>query len=253
MNRSCTYWFVSDLVFVATFAVATVAHIVGVPLANTWYAVKADSVLFNSFQSNSSGEVSFVYNGGFYSKIFTIEQDTAAPTEFILISPIDDATTSNSNPTFLWNGSSVPDLSHYQFYIDNTLDTDNISSNATSATPTNSLSCGAHTWYVKAVDNAGNSTNSDTFNLTMACGSGLSPSAYNPPTLPKPTAENPQGKFSIVINNGAETTDNQTVNLKFIAGADTKKMAISNTDDFKNASQIPYEIIFNYQFPMIKL
>jgi hypothetical protein len=32
---------------------------------------------------------------------------------------------------------------------------------------------GSHTWYIKAVDNAGNSTNSETFNLTISCGGGI--------------------------------------------------------------------------------
>ncbi len=215
-------------------ASVTAAHIVGVPLANTWYAVKADSVLFNSFQSNSFGEVSFTYDGGFSTKVFTIEQDTTVPTEFSLVSPINNATTSNSKPTFLWNGSADPDINHYQLYIDSNLDTDNIT--ATSTTPASALIDGAHAWYIKAIDNAGNSTSSSAFNLTMTCGGGLPPVAYNSPSIPKATAENPEGKFGILINNGDETTDNQTVNLKLYAGSDTARMAISNTEDFKYAS-----------------
>jgi len=217
----------------------TVAHIVGAPQANTWYAVKTDNVLFNTFQSSASGEVSFTYDGEFSSKVFTIEQDTTAPTEFSLISPINNATTSNSKPTFLWNASSDPDLSHYQLYIDSVLDTDNIAN--TSTIPTNNLSCGNHTWYVKAIDNAGNSTDSSTFNLTMACGSGMPPSFQNPPSQPEPTPENPNNNFSIVINNDDEYTNSKTVTLKLNAGSDTERMAISNTEDFKNASQIPYQ------------
>ena len=217
----------------------TVAHIVGAPLANTWYAVKTDSVLFNSFQSSASGEVSFTYNGGFSSKVFTIEQDTTAPAEFSLTLPTNNATTSDSKPTFSWNASSDPDLSYYQLYIDGNLDTDNITN--TSTIPTNSLSCGAHTWYVKAVDNAGNSTSSSAFNLTMACGSGLPPSASNPPTLPESTTENPDGGFSVTILRQAQDDINKTVTLKLNAGSDTVRMAISNTEDFENASQVSYQ------------
>ncbi len=75
----------------------------------------------------------------------------------------------------------------------------------------------------------------------MSCGSGLPSTAYNPPSIPIPSKENPEGKFSVIINNGDEYTDNQTITLKLYAGADTKRMAISNMADFAGASQIPYQ------------
>jgi len=78
----------------------TVAHIVGVANANTWYAIKTDGVLFNTFQSNSSGEVSFTYNGSWSEKVFTIEVDGTAPTAFSLVSPLNNSSVSNSKPTF---------------------------------------------------------------------------------------------------------------------------------------------------------
>ncbi len=149
----------------------TVAHIVGVSQANTWYAVKIDGVLFNTFQSSSSGEVIFTYNGSWSEKVFTIEVDGTAPTEFSLVSPVNNHSTSDSSPTFSWNASSDPDVSYYQLYIDGGLDTNNIS--GASISPTSALSCGAHTWHVKAVDNAGNTTDSGIFNLTISCGSGI--------------------------------------------------------------------------------
>lgn len=146
-----------------------VAHIVGTPKANTWYAIKVDNVLFNSFQSNASGEVTFTYDGGFSSKVFTIEEDTTAPTEFDLVSPVNNYSTSDNTPTFSWNPSDVPDLDHYALYINGNLNTDNIS--GTSVTLTSALSCGSHTWYVKAVDKAGNSTQSaSTFTINIVCG-----------------------------------------------------------------------------------
>jgi len=101
----------------------TVAHIVGVAQANTWYAIKTDGVLFNTFQSNSSGEVSFTYNGSWSEKVFTIEADSTNPTGFSLASPLNNSSASNSKPTFSWNACSDPDLSHYQLYIDSSLDT----------------------------------------------------------------------------------------------------------------------------------
>ncbi|MCK5123496.1 MAG: hypothetical protein KAQ87_05130 [Candidatus Pacebacteria bacterium] len=217
----------------------TAAHIVGVANANTWYAIKTDGVLFNTFQSNSSGEVSFTYNGSWSEKVFTIEVDETNPTEFSLVSPVHNHSTSDSSQAFLWNASSDPDVSYYQLYIDGGLDTSSIAN--TSTIPTNSLSCGSHTWYVKTIDNAGNSTDSSTFNLTMACASGMPPSAYNPPSSPEPTEENTEGGFSVLINNDDEYTNGSTVNLKLLAGKDTTKMALSNNFDFKYASIIPYQ------------
>lgn len=78
-------------------------------------------------------------------------------------------------------------------------------------------------------------------NETDSAGQGLPPSAYNPPSLPSSTSENPEGKFSVMINNGDKYTTSEIVKLKFYAGKDTKRMAISNTPDFKNASQISYQ------------
>jgi len=125
-------------------------HIVGTQEANEWYAVKVNGVLLNNYQSNTSNEISFTYDGGFSSKVFTIE------------------------------GGSAP-------------------------------------------------------------GGGLPPAAYNPPAQPEPTPENPDGGFSVLINNSDEFTNNQTVTLKLNAGSDTVRMAISNTEDFENASQVLYE------------
>ncbi|MCK4553930.1 hypothetical protein KAU19_03130 [Candidatus Parcubacteria bacterium] len=147
----------------------TVAHIVGVSNANTWHAIKADSVLFNSYQSSASGEVSFTYDGSWSEKVFTIEVDSTAPTEFSLVSPVSGSNASDSKPTFSWNASSDPDVSYYQLYIDGSLDTNNIT--GTSVSPSSALSCGSHSWYVRAVDNAGNTTDSGTFNLSIICGS----------------------------------------------------------------------------------
>lgn len=148
-----------------------VAHIVGTPKANTYYAIKVDGALFNSFKSNDSGEVSFTYDGGFSSKVFTIEEDTTAPTEFDLVSPVNNHSTFDSTPTFSWNACTDPDLDHYELYIDSSLNTDNISD--TSITLTAPLSCGSHTWYIKAVDKAGNTTRSDsTFTIKIVCGGG---------------------------------------------------------------------------------
>lgn len=72
-------------------------------------------------------------------------------------------------------------------------------------------------------------------------GGGLPSSAYNPPTPPAPSSENPQGEFKILINDGNKYTNNQAVVLKLFGGPDTTKMAISNFFDFKNAGQELYQ------------
>ena len=170
--------------------------------------------------------------------------DTAGPV-ISLSSPANNSSTGDSTPTLTWSGSDATSgIAYYQLYIDSNLDTDNISSAST--IPTNSLSCGNHTWYIKAIDNAGNSTSSSSFNLTMACGSGLPPSASNPPTLPEPTPENPDNNFSVTILRQAQDDNSTIVTLKLNAGSDTKRMAISNTEDFKYASQISYQEELNW-------
>ncbi len=147
-----------------------------------------------------------------------------------LTSPANNSSTGDNTPTLAWSGSDATSgVAKYQLYIDGSLDTDNISNSATSIASSNSLSCGAHIWYVKAIDNAGNSTDSSTFNLTMACSSGFIPST--PPIIP--TSEN-QPTFEIT------TTNNQTtINLSNVENA--HQIAISTTPDFKDVSWEPYQ------------
>ena len=71
-------------------------------------------------------------------------------------------------------------------------------------------------------------------------GGGMPPAAYNPPAPPAATSETPAG-FSIVINNDDEYTNSETAELRFNAGVNTARMAISNTEDFVGASQIDYQ------------
>lgn len=217
----------------------TVVYIIGGSQANTWYAIKSDSVLFNSYQSDDSGEITFTYDNSLSNKVFTIEIDQTSPAEFSLTSPTNNTNVSESKPTFTWNASTDPDLSHYQLYIDGSLDTNSITD--TSVAPTNSLSCGDHTWYIRAVDKAGNYTDSSTFNLSITCGGGVSPAVSIPPTPPSASLENPQGSFQILINNGAGTTNIREVILKFEAGIDVKNMAVSENLDFKYANQELYQ------------
>jgi len=185
----------------------TIAHILS-GTANTWYAITADGSALNSYQTNSSGELTFTYSGGFStSHTFSASVDASAPASFSLTSPVNNSKTSSSKPTFSWNASSDPDLSYYQLYIDGALDTSGISS--ASKIPTGSLTCGAHTWYVKAVDSAGNSTNSETFNLAMVCeGSGASGAVFTNMIQPKPQTVYPDG--TVVYHNQEQTKNDQS-------------------------------------------
>ncbi|MEK7067814.1 MAG: hypothetical protein AAB956_02350, partial [Patescibacteria group bacterium] len=103
---------------------------------------------------------------------YTVKYDSTAPT-ISLASPANN-NQSNNQPTFTWSGSdSSSGIANYQLYIDSSLNTDNIT--GVSSGPSSTLSCGAHTWYIKAIDNAGNSVNSSTYNITITCGGGIPP------------------------------------------------------------------------------
>jgi len=128
---------------------------------------------YDTYLSDDSGKISFTYTGGYSDHEFEVEEDTAPPTSFDLSSPYDNTSTNDTTPTFNWNASidAESELAKYQLYIDGNLDKDDISSSTTSAIPNQSLFCGSHTWYVKAVDNAGNSIRSDsTYTINVVCG-----------------------------------------------------------------------------------
>ncbi|MHA1289725.1 MAG: hypothetical protein ACTSPB_20265, partial [Candidatus Thorarchaeota archaeon] len=65
-------------------------------------------------------------------------------------------------------------------------------------------------------------------------GPGLPPAALQPPTPPE------EG-FSVLINNGAEYTTEREVTLTLNGGPDAKRMSISESLDFSDASQEPYQ------------
>lgn len=85
-NLATTTGTISQWTLSSPVGTTKVAHIVGVPKANTWYAIKVDGALFNSFKSGPTGEVSFTYDKGFSSKVFTIEE-TAPPVTPPLVTP----------------------------------------------------------------------------------------------------------------------------------------------------------------------
>jgi len=92
------------------------------------------------------------------------------PANFDLTSPSNNTTVYTNSPTFTWQASADSNgtLSKYQLYIDGALNTDNITSMATSTQPTVVLSNGAHTWQIKAINTAGNFIwSTSTFNIAI--------------------------------------------------------------------------------------
>ncbi|MFA6106409.1 MAG: right-handed parallel beta-helix repeat-containing protein [Patescibacteria group bacterium] len=174
-----------------THATSTI-HTIGDLLASTYYTFKIDNIATTTAitgygdttcstsygngtnltcLSDSSGIIQFTYSGGYSTHTFSLEKDTAAPSSFTLSSPADNTVNSEARPTLSWNASSDTEsgIEKYRLYIDNILDTDNIANTATSRHPTQNFSCGAHTWYIAALDNNGNTTNSNTLTYTRDC------------------------------------------------------------------------------------
>ena len=80
-------------------------------------------------------------------------------------------------------------------------------------------------------------------------GGGLPPVAYNPPTPPVSSSQNPKGEFKVLINNDAKYTNNSTVVLNLFGGPDTAKMAISNNPEFSglgSTGQISYQPFYQW-------
>lgn len=120
--------------------------------------------------TDSSGNLTFTYVGGYSTHTFGLEKDVTAPSAFTLTSPTNGISGIQTAMSWTASSDSASGIAKYQLYIDGVLDTDNISSSATSVISQNGLSCGNHTWYVRAVDNAGNTTDSNTFNYAITCG-----------------------------------------------------------------------------------
>jgi len=121
---------------------------------HTLYYYSADT--FNNTEANKSQ---------------TFKVDLTPPSAFDISSPTDGSSTDNKSlPTFTWVASSDSGsgVAKYQLYIDNTVKQSNISPSQTSYTLTSSLAAGTHTWYIQAMDAAGNVTNStSTFSLNV--------------------------------------------------------------------------------------
>jgi hypothetical protein len=198
----------------------TAAHVIGNLESNTYYTLEVDSALYGTYLSNSSGQISFTYSGGYSAHTFEITEDTGVPSSFNLVSPANAAVISDRNPTFAWHASSDTGsgLLKYQLYLDGAMDKDNISNSATSTLSGATLSCGNHSWYVKAIDNNSNATSSDTFHLEINCSGG-----FFSPTKPDTSAT------TVTLSPDGE------LNLNNLPAAITQ-ISISLTSDFSGTS-----------------
>lgn len=147
----------------------TTVYTVGNMEPSRYYNVSVDGLSTTTLQANGSGQITYVYNGGYSSHSFSVSSDTMSPTAPILTSPLSGGSGS-ANQTFSWTASTDREdgILKYALYLDGTLNTDNIASTSLSITISN-ISCGSHTWSIRATDNAQNTTDSNTSNFTVPC------------------------------------------------------------------------------------
>lgn len=132
--------------------IATTTHTVGDLEPNTNYNVRIDNVVFGNYLSNGSGEITFIYDGGYSTKTFEIGNTPAAPT-------IDTPTTLSSS-SIQWNFTdTASDETGFKLYdnLDNlisTTATPDISSIDESGLSENTQ----YTRYVKAYNGYADST-----------------------------------------------------------------------------------------------
>lgn len=102
------------------------------------------------------------------AKSYRVSVDSSPPSPFELLSPPDGHLGNNSVPTFSWLPSSDADsgLEGYDLFIDG-LPVATVAESETVAPLLYPLPDGAHTWFVRARDKAGNYTDSETWTFTI--------------------------------------------------------------------------------------
>ena len=188
----------------STTATSTV-HTIGNLKNNTYYSVLVDSTQYASTQSNGSGQATFTYSGGYSAHTFDIIEDTTAPT-----APTSSPTSnisSGTTQTFTWSASTDASsgLAKYQLYVDGALNQDNIAGTSVS---TSGFSCGSHSWYVRAVDNAGNTADSGAQSFSVTCGGNgpiMSAGSFTF-NVPKPRMQMVMNGIVTYLDESASTT-----------------------------------------------
>ncbi|MFA5175589.1 MAG: peptidoglycan-binding protein [Patescibacteria group bacterium] len=224
-----TRWTVSSSV-----PTANVAQTIKAAKNSTYYAISVDGTHLGSYQSDSSGNVSFTYNSGFSTKEFTLEEDITPPSVFTLSSPVSNSIIGGLSADFVWTSPGDPDIDKFSFYLDGILNQDDFSSTTLSYTPVSTLPCGEHTWFIKAHDLAGNIRQSATSTLTFPC-SNYTPGSSNLPVFYSASS------FKVAISGDKSKTTTSTVEMILGASKEFVKMAISNFSDFKDAILEPFK------------
>jgi len=88
---------------------------------------------------------------------------------------------------------------------------------------------------VRAYNASGNSGYTTAYYSGGVGEGGSEPQAYNPPAQPS-------GGFSVVVNDGATTTTNKIVTLKFNGGSEATHVSISNSNDFSLSPKESYAL-----------
>lgn len=219
-------------------------YLINQTLAPGAAAVKAGTALDDAVTFDASGSI--LSDGTWY--VHTIAQNEATTTVYSTnydtftvkydatnpsVSISDLGSEANSTPTFNWSGSDATSgIAAYTLYIDGI---QKYSGSDTSYTASYGISCGDHTWYVKATDNASNDSDSSTDSFTVFCGGGGHHPNFSSILTP------PEFGFRVIINDGTKSANSSLINLKLFGGSDAKKMAISLTGDFKDAGQEDYK------------
>jgi len=183
MDISIKHWTPSEKQWIATSTsgqfkthATTTVYTIGDLLPNTYYQFKIDgtasaTAIANNNQctngvclSDSSGNLSFIYVGGYSTHTFDLSKYTkvpSAPTDIIF-----------HDGEFSWNtASSDIGIAQYKLYVDGILTIDNISPSVTSAKLTGTYKCNDyHSWIVEAVDNSGSVSRSDIKYFDIPCG-----------------------------------------------------------------------------------
>lgn len=162
--------------------------------------------------------------------------DLWAPDAFNLSAPADGAWVSNNTPELSWCPASDRGfgINNYKLYVDNSLDKV-ITDNTRTSENVSELAAGAHTWYVVAVDHAGNerrSTSTWTINIENSApisDNNLIDNLIVDNTL---TEENALVQDNIATENSVEdnitTVDNLTADNTLVQGTTDNS---TTTDD----------------------
>lgn len=226
----------------------TTVYTLGDLLPNTAYTFQLDGSATSSLTgtscsgstctSDGTGHLTFTYTGGYSTHIFELVKDGTAPSGLSLSSPADNSNVSNK-PTLTWTSAtdSESGLAKYQLFLDSSIYQDNISNSVNTYSFSNVLSCGAHSWQIKAIDNNDNIATSETRSFNAVCGG-----AFIPPVPPVLSATNPIAVAANVSSN------NRTVIFNFNV-VNAVQVAISDSPNFSNGSWLDYTPNFSYSFP----